>query len=324
MAKILKGKGQGPLFIALIKYWGNIDNDLRIPRNDNLAINLDFIGTDTNVSFSPGFKEDRVVVNGKALEREKKLRVIRVVDIMRKRAKINWPVHIFSENHIPTASGIGSSASSFSDLVVAINKALKLNLTKKELSLMARLGSGSAARAIPSGFVLLPGNCSQSEAYARTLFPPSYWPLSIFIIILSDAQKHTLTTQGHLGASTSPLYKERQWGLKERLKEIIKTIRDKDIWRLGRLLEAEALSLHANIMSQSPPIFYWSPRTFRFVKDLVDYREKEGYPIFWTIDAGENLFLLTVPDYEDVVKTFISRHPEVKKYYLTHPGKGPR
>src|SRR4030042_208298 len=50
--------------IAFIKYWGNRDDDLRLPANGSISMNLAGLETVTTVAFSPRRTEDEFVFEG--------------------------------------------------------------------------------------------------------------------------------------------------------------------------------------------------------------------------------------------------------------------
>ncbi len=139
--------------IAFIKYWGVRDAALRLPTNNSLSMNLDAAYTTTTVEFAAGYRQDVVVLDGVGATGQERARVVEHLDRVRALAGIATPARVVSVNSFPTAAGIASSASGFAALTVAACAAAGLNLSEKELSVLARLGSGSACRSVPGGFV---------------------------------------------------------------------------------------------------------------------------------------------------------------------------
>ncbi len=141
--------------IAFIKYWGNRDDDLRLPVNGSISMNLGALFTRTSVRFSDELADnaDRIHVNGKALDNAGRARVIRFMDYIRMLSGEKRPAVIDSESNFPIGAGIASSASAFAALALAGSAAAGLQLSESELSRLARLGSGSASRSVPAGFV---------------------------------------------------------------------------------------------------------------------------------------------------------------------------
>ncbi|MEO8356280.1 MAG: hypothetical protein ABI621_10215 [Chloroflexota bacterium] len=143
--------------IAFIKYWGNRDNALRLPMNGSISMNLDGLFTRTTVSFQPSLPYDELFINGHEVRGAGLERVSYILDILRDKAKINERAEVMTENNFPSGAGIASSASAFAALALAATKAAGLNLSERELSRLARRGSGSASRSIPSSIRLFAG-----------------------------------------------------------------------------------------------------------------------------------------------------------------------
>ena len=197
-----------PSNIAFTKYWGKKDEILRLPIHGSISMTLSNLLTSTTVEFSKEFKKDEVIINGEVEEGETS-RVINHLDRIRKLAGINLFAKVISNNNFPTGTGLASSASGFAALTLAASKAAGLNLSEKELSILARQGSGSACRSIPSGFVeWLDGNTSETS-YAVQIFPPNYWAIADVVVILSQGKKEVSSTLGQQSAFSSPFMKVR-------------------------------------------------------------------------------------------------------------------
>src|SRR6266508_1130810 len=139
--------------LAFIKYWGNRDNALRIPVNGSISMNLDGLFTRTTVSFQPSLPFDELIINGHEIAGAGRDRVSYILDIIRGMADVHERAEVMTENNFPSGAGIASSASAFAALALAGSKAAGLHLSEPALSRLARRGSGSASRSIPSGFV---------------------------------------------------------------------------------------------------------------------------------------------------------------------------
>ena len=53
--------------IALIKYWGKVDQKLKIPTTSSLSLTLKDFYTDTSVLFNEKLLEDKITFNGQQL-----------------------------------------------------------------------------------------------------------------------------------------------------------------------------------------------------------------------------------------------------------------
>ena len=149
----MKATAIAPSNIAFTKYWGKIDQALRIPENGSISMTLSNLLTTTTIEFSDSYEKDEITVNDIRQEEKSVLRIIKHLDHIRNVANRKEKARVVSFNDFPSGTGLSSSASGFAALTVAACCALDLKLSEKELSILARLGSGSACRSIPSGFV---------------------------------------------------------------------------------------------------------------------------------------------------------------------------
>jgi diphosphomevalonate decarboxylase len=139
--------------IALIKYWGNTDDDLRLPVSPSISFNLAELHTRTTVIWDESLDADAVTINDERVSGPAAARVTHHLNHVRQLAKHDGHAQVVSSNNFPAGAGIASSASAFAALSLAATAALNLHLPERELSALARLGSGSASRSIPGGFV---------------------------------------------------------------------------------------------------------------------------------------------------------------------------
>ena len=195
--------------IAFIKYWGNRDNTLRLPMNGSISMNLDGLTTRTTVSFQPSLSFDQLIINGHEVMGQGLDRVSYILDIVRGMANITERAEVMTENNFPSGAGIASSASAFAALALAGSKAAGLNLSEPELSRLARRGSGSASRSIPSGFVEWQVGTTDEDSMPSRLLEPDHWKLVDCIAVVSASHKKTGSTEGHSIAPTSPLQAAR-------------------------------------------------------------------------------------------------------------------
>src|SRR5512147_3195277 len=189
--------------IAFIKYWGNLDNALRIPMNGSISMNLEGLYTRTTVSFQSSLPFDELIINGHEVTGAGLARISYMLDLMRGMANIHEHAEVMSENNFPSGTGIASSASAFAALALAGSKAAGLNLSEQELSRLARRGSGSAARSIPGGFVEWQAGTSDEDSFALSIAEPGHWDLVDCVAIVSTAHKKTGSSEGHAITDTS-------------------------------------------------------------------------------------------------------------------------
>lgn len=322
MEKILKATAKAPANIAFIKYWGKKNASLRLPENDSLAMCLDKEFTITTVAFHQNLPQDQIIIDGQKVQAEEKMRVASHLNRIRKLAKIKLFAQVESQNSFPSAAGLASSASGFAALTLAAAKAAGLNLTEKDLSRLARLGSGSACRSLPSGFVFWQAGHDDASSYAYTLYPPSYWPLCDLTAIVQEEKKKVSSTQGHQLASQNPFLKARLKLVKENLGKIKQAFKNKDFSLLGQVLESEALSLHAVMLTSQPALIYWQPATLAVMHRVIQLRESQKIESYFTIDAGPNVHLICLAKDVLKLKKEVQKIPGVKKIIVNQPSSG--
>src|SRR6266540_2195749 len=243
--------------IAFIKYWGNRDNALRLPSNSSISMNLDGLFTRTTVSFQPSLPFDELIINGHEIAGAGRDRISYVLDIIRDMAKIDDSAEVMTENNFPSGAGIASSASAFAALALAGSKAAGLNLGERELSRLARRGSGSAARSIPGGFVEWQAGESDEDSFAFSIAEPNQWDLVDCVAIISAVHKKTGSTEGHSIAPTSPLQTARVADAPRRLEICRNAILARDFNVFASIVELDSDMMHAVMMTSRPALHYW-------------------------------------------------------------------
>jgi diphosphomevalonate decarboxylase len=274
--------------IAFVKYWGDADAALHLPANPSVSVTLGGLSTVSTVLFSDDLEMDDVLIDGAPASELAQQRVIDQLDRVRALAKSELRARVVSKSNFPTAAGLASSASAFAALTTAAASALELELSEEALSALARIGSGSACRSIPGGFVEWRPGEDHESSYARSFAPPDHWTLVDCIAIVSEEHKAVGSSEGHARASSSPLFKARAGTATELVDRCRSAILERDLTALGRAMEADALMLHAVAMTSKPPIHYWMPATVRVMQAVVDWRA-QGLEAYFTIDAGPNI-----------------------------------
>lgn len=310
-----------PANLAFIKYWGKQDEKLRLPTNNSISMNLSECFTKTTVEFDKELKMDVVKIDGQTATIKERDRVSKFLDVVRDLAKIESRARVVSENSFPKGTGIASSASAFAALALAGTHAAGLKLNKTELSRLARLGSGSACRSIPDGFAEWRKGHDHKSSYAVQLASPDFWDLRDIVIILSQKDKKTGSTQGHSLAPSSPFYKRRLQILPERIKKLKNALRNKDFPTLGELIEQEALELHTITMTSFPPIFYLEPKTWEIINYVQKWRA-ENLSVYFTLDAGPNPHLICLARNEKGLLRKLKKVNGIKKVIINKPATG--
>ncbi len=302
--KTMSATAQSSPNIAFIKYWGNRDSALRLPVNGSISMNLEGLFTRTTVSFQPSLALDELVINGHEVTGKGLERVSGILDIVRQSAGITVRAEVVSENNFPTGAGIASSAAAFAALALAATKAAGLDWSESQISRLARLGSGSASRSIPSGFVEWKMGTGDADSFAISIAPPEHWDLADCVAIVAAGHKATGSTEGHALAPTSLLQAARVADAPRRLDVCRRAILERDFATFASIIELDSDMMHAVMMTSQPQLFYWKPATLA-VMDAVRSWRRDGLSVAYTIDAGPNVHVICPQSKMDVVKSLL-------------------
>jgi diphosphomevalonate decarboxylase len=313
--------------IALVKYWGKRDEALNLPATGSLSLTLDRLGTRTRVTFDGGDGgRDRVTLDGAPAAEKVAARVTAFLDRVRARARIAAGATVVTDNSVPTASGLASSASGFAALALAAARAAELELTPTELSVLARLGSGSAARSIFGGFVEMAAGARADggDAAARPLPEGDGWDVRLVVAITAAGEKALGSTAAmRRTAETSPYYQAWIRGVAGDLAAARAAVAARDLAALGAVAEQSALRMHASAMAALPPIIYWNPATLAAMARVRALRDA-GTPAFFTIDAGPHVKVLCAARDAEVIAAALGAVPGVLRTLIAAPGPGAR
>lgn len=310
--------------IALIKYWGKRDEALFLPMNGSLSITLDRFYSITTVEFRENLANDIFILNDYPSSEIESNKVSRFLDKIRKMSGTNLRAEVISENKVPTAAGFASSASGFAALTAAAVKALNLELNQKELSLLARQGSGSACRSIYGGFVeWYKGERADGiDSFSKQLLSEDAWNISILSVLVESGRKKVSSREGmKRTVETSPFYDGWLQAVQRDLDTAKEAIMSRNFVSLGKVVEANALKMHATMLGAEPPILYWESGTIEVMQHIQSLRSS-GIQVYYTIDAGSNVKVLCLPDDERQIHESLLKLPSVKKVFACHPGSG--
>lgn len=306
--------------IAFIKYWGNQDDELRLPANPSLSMNLESLHTVTTVSFDNALPNDVLAINQQPVGGPGLARVSKSLDLIRAEAGLKLAARVESESNFPVGSGIASSAAAFAALSVAGAAAAGLQLNEAALSRLARRGSGSASRSVPAGYCQWVTG-SDETSIATSIAPPTHWDLQDIVVIVSQEHKAVGSTGGHPLAQTSSLQAARVAGAAARLQACRDALLARDLSIMGPVMEEDAVMMHAVMMTSHPPLFYWSPATMAIIQATQQWRD-EGLEVYFTIDAGPNVHLICRAAQAQAVADAARKIPGVENV-LTSGAGGP-
>ena len=307
--------------IALVKYWGKKDEVLRLPENGSISMILSGLDTITTVEFDEKFAKDEVIIQGESEEGEAG-RVIKHLDRIRGLSGKNIFAKVVSQNTFPKGTGLSSSGSGFAALTIAATKAIGLELNEKELSILARQGSGTACRCVCGGVVEWKDGETSEESYSETIYPSDYIDIRDVVVVVDEGKKLVSSTAGHATANTSPFYMVRLENIKNKIEKVRMAIKEKDFDKLGELVESEALEFHSILLTSQPSMIAWYPGTVE-VMLAVQAMRREGVKAYFTINTGFNVHVLTTPEFESEVNKRLGQLSLVIKTIIAKIGDKP-
>lgn len=306
--------------IALVKYWGKRDAALNLPARGSLSATIDALKTHTTVEVIDAPHDelflDGVQKSGRAVER-----ITKHVDLVRAMVGRDVRVRVTSTNSFPTAAGLASSASGFAALAVGAARALGLHATPSELSVLARRGSGSAARSIFGGFVRMHAGDRDdgTDAFARPM-DDVHVELVAAIAIARAKEKEIGSTDGmEHTRDTSPYHGAWLAQVDRDLDACEAALRARDLEKLAAVTEGSCLAMHADAMAARPGIVYFQPVTLWAIARVRALRA-EGVPVFFTIDAGPHVVAFTEPAHLERVAAALSAHADIDQVLTSRLG----
>ena len=312
--------------IALIKYWGKVDEAQAIPATSSLSLTLGGTRTTTTVSFDGGDgtadTADSVTINGASPSAVELERVARFLDLVRARSGVTTPATVTSRASVPLAAGLASSAAGFAALAAAASRAAGMDLDGRGLSRLARRGSGSATRSVFGGLVLWNAGHDDASSYAEPV--ACEMDLAMVVVVLSQRYKPISSTRAMRATmSSSPLFPAWVEASGRDLQVALEAVRVGDLARLGEVVEGNALGMHATMIAARPGIIYWLPQTIAALHAIRAMRE-EGLPVWATIDAGPNVKVLTEGARAEEVAAALRDRLPTAAVSVRRPGGGAR
>lgn len=312
---------QTPSNIALVKYWGK--SNPQIPKNASISFTLNNCNTITTIDFEKKSNTNKVsfelFFEGKKKDDFKP----KIAEFFKRIVKycpyiLDYDMVINSENSFPHSSGIASSASGMSAIamcLLSLEKELTPNLTEeyinKKASFLARLGSGSASRSIEGPIVVWgehPDIIGSSNLFGIK-FP--YKIHSIFenycdtILLVDKGEKQVSSTVGHNLMHNHPYAEQRFKQANENLSKLSNILQNGDIKEFVNLVESEALTLHAMMLTSNPYFILMKPNTLEVINKIWEYRAQNNSSVCFTLDAGANVHVLYPASEKTEIELFI-------------------
>ena len=333
---------QTPSNIALIKYWGK--SNPQIPKNPSISFTLNNCHTKTTIDFLKKEKsmeaEFKLFFEGKE-KAEFKPKIAEFFKRIQQYCPyvLEYDMTIHSENSFPHSSGIASSASGLSaiamcliSLEAALNPGLTQEFINKKASFLARLGSGSASRSIEGPLVVWGAHpeIEGSSDLFGVPFPykvhPNFNNYKDAILLVDKGEKQVSSTIGHNLMIDHAYAENRFKQANENLSQMADILQSGDLKAFVSLVESEALTLHAMMLTSIPYFILMKPNTLEVIQKVWQYRQENNSNLCFTLDAGANVHLLYPESEEAPVNHFIentlSPFCEKKQYIYDHVGAG--
>ncbi|MBT8296035.1 MAG: diphosphomevalonate decarboxylase, partial [Gramella sp.] len=316
---------QSPSNIALVKYWGKKEN--QIPANPSISFTLDNCHSTTTLKYSR--KEEGSQTNkfdfdfyfeGKAKE-DFKPKIIKFFERIENYCPYlkDYRFEIHSENSFPHSSGIASSASGMSAIALCIMHLekelypdIQENYFTRKSSFLARLGSGSASRSIEGGLVVwgkhdnIIGSSNEfAVAYPHKIHDV-FKNYRDTILLVDKGEKQVSSTVGHDLMHGHPFAEKRFEQAHENLDKLIPVLEKGDTREFIKIVESEALTLHAMMMSSLPYFILMKPNTLEIINKIWSFRKSTDIPVCFTLDAGANVHVLYPENHESKILEFIN------------------
>lgn len=305
--------------IALIKYWGKRDATRNLPAVDSLSLTLSDLYTEMEVRFDSGLAADTLQVNG---ERDDNLlpRIVRCLDSIAGRDRPAAVVR--STFNFPLGAGLASSASAFAALVVAAAAASECDFDTATLASLAGAASGSAARSLYPGIVVLKSD--EEQVRAESIRSPAEWPLCVVIAITDPGQKATGSGAAmEISRATSPFYERWVEGQARDLDLALAAVAALDFAALGAIAEHNCLKMHSVMWSSRPPLCYWNAGTLCCL-ETVRALQRDGVDVFFTIDAGPQVKAVCTATAATAVRQALAVTDGVRDVMFSGLGEGAR
>lgn len=309
-----------PSNIALIKYWGKYDN--QVPANPSISYTLNHCKTNTTMEFlaDETFSVQTFLAGNEEVKFAEKIeKYFKNIE-----QYLPWILKgkyiIRTENTFPHSSGIASSASGFGAIAKCLMKLDEVfsgesasGKSLQKASFLARLGSGSACRSLYNGLVVW-GESDEVKG-SSDLFAVKYPDNEIhdifknfndWVLLIHEGQKSVSSTVGHGLMKTNPYAERRFQEARENFVPMKEILKSGDLTSFIKLVEHEALTLHAMMMMSDPAFILMKTGTLEVINKIWDFRRETSLPLFFTLDAGANVHLLFPNDgSEEKIKSFI-------------------
>ena len=313
---------QSPSNIALVKYWGKYSQ--QYPKNASISFTLNHCNTLTelkyfkNENLSPSFDFDVFFEGDKKDDFKPKIQSFfeRIEQYIPFLKQFKFEIH--TSNTFPHSSGIASSASGMSAIalcIMSMEKLMQPEMTEEyfnqKASFLARLGSGSACRSIEGDLIVWGEheNIQGSSQLYGIQYPyrvhENFKNFQDTILLVDKGEKQVSSTVGHNLMIDHPFAEQRFLQANENLSKLIPILEEGDVSEFIKIVESEALSLHAMMMTSMPYFILMKPNTLEIINRIWSFRKEHHSKVCFTLDAGANVHVLYPENEKESVLSFI-------------------
>jgi len=309
--------------VALVKYWGKRDLEANLPAVGSISLTLD--GLEAQARISADAKE-RFTSRGAPVTGKAHKAMVQFLDWLAASRGHDIALAVDIETNFPVAAGLASSAAIYCATASAGLSFLEAEVSRRELSTIARRGSGSASRSVFGGLVEWHrgANAQGDDSFAEPLLGPDDWKLGMVVAILDEGKKKTSSRDAmqHV-AETSPLYSGWLGAQEDDLQSMREAIRTRDFPAMGTITEESTLRMHAVTMAARPAVLYWKPATLQVMETVREMREG-GLDAYFTMDAGPQVKVLCQQNDMSKVAAKLQALPPVLRVLQASAGAGVR
>ncbi|GAB3304405.1 diphosphomevalonate decarboxylase [Pseudoclavibacter terrae] len=274
--------------IALIKYWGKRDEALIIPQTSSLSLTLAVYPTTTTVTLAADGEQHQVLQDGAPMPQAASVKVARFLDHVGQLAGSSRGACVETSNAGPTGAGLASSASGFAALAAAAAAAYGLDLSSRDLSRLARRGSGSASRSIFGGFAVWNAGTDDLSSYAEPVSDAHVDAAMVLGIVNAGAKPISSRDAMRRTVETSPYNAPWVETNPTELALMRDALRRGDFTEVGEISERNALRMHAAMLGAVPPVRYLTAGSMALLDAVAELR-RGGLEAYATMDAGPNV-----------------------------------
>jgi phosphomevalonate decarboxylase len=303
---------------GLVKYHGMRDPELRLPYHDSISVCTAPSHSKTTVEFDDALADDEIVIDGEPVTGRGRERVEMVIGHVRDLADIDAPVRFHSANNFPTNIGFGSSSSGFAAAAMALVEAAGLDMTRPEISTVARRGSSSAARAVTGAFSQLDAGMNDEDCRSHRIETGLEDDLRI-VAAEVPAFKHT--EEAHREAEESHMFEARMAHIHGQIADMRDALRREAFDEAFELAEHDSLSLAATTMTGPAGWVYWQPETLAVFETVRELREEEGIPVYYSTDTGASVYVNTTAAHVDRVESAVAEHVPTRVWEVGGPAQ---